>query len=103
MSRLTYRSDLFIKGDSQILPARLSSELVLDVSNTYDPGEAHIQCYPYPFEEPLRERHSAAGFEIAKILGDAGIARDDSIVVYSDAFQIRRGDLCSLAAALPGA
>ncbi|HSD57204.1 MAG TPA: rhodanese-like domain-containing protein [Methanotrichaceae archaeon] len=85
-----YRSDLFIRGDMlKSLAAVSSSELVLDVSNTYDPGEAHIRSAIHiPSKSFLYENGTLRPvFEIAKILGDAGISRDDSIVVYSDAFR----------------
>jgi thiosulfate/3-mercaptopyruvate sulfurtransferase len=84
-----YRSDLFIKGDQlKSMPAVSSSELVLDVSNTYEPGEAHIRSAIHiPSQSFLYGNGTLRPVsEIAEILGDAGISRDDSIVVYSDAF-----------------
>jgi thiosulfate/3-mercaptopyruvate sulfurtransferase len=87
------RSDLFIKGDLlKSLPDVSGSELLLDVSNTYTPGEAHIRSAVHiPSKSFLYENGTLRPVsEIAEILGDAGVSRDDSIVVYSDSF--RSGD-----------
>lgn len=84
-----YRSDLFIKGDLlKSLPDVSGSELILDVSNTHAPGDAHIRSAIHvPSRSFLYENGTLRPIlEIAKILGDAGISRDDSIVVYSDDF-----------------
>ncbi|MDM7913142.1 MAG: rhodanese-like domain-containing protein, partial [Methanotrichaceae archaeon] len=84
------RSGIFMNGDLlKSLAAVSSSELVLDVSNTYAPGEAHIRgAIHIPSKSFLYENGTLRPVsEIAKILGDAGVSRDDSIVVYSDSFQ----------------
>jgi thiosulfate/3-mercaptopyruvate sulfurtransferase len=85
-----YRSDLFIRGELlKSLPAVSSSDLVLDVSNSYAPGDAHIRgAIHIPSKSFLYENGSLRSVsEISKILGDAGISPDDSIVVYSDSFR----------------
>ncbi len=84
-----YRSDLFIKGDLlKPLPAVSSSELILDVSNSYSPGDAHIRgAIHIPSKSFLYENGTLKPIpEITGTLGDAGISRDDSIIVYSDSF-----------------
>lgn len=85
----SYRSDLFIRGDLlQSLPAVSSSDLILDVSNSRSPGDAHIRgAIHIPSNGFLYENGSLRSiFEISKILGDSGVSSDDSIVVYSDSF-----------------
>ncbi len=85
-----YRSDLFIRGDLlKSLPTVSSSELILDVSNTYAPGEAHIRgAIHIPSKSFLYGNGTLRPVsEIAEILSDAGVSSDDSIVVYSDAFR----------------
>lgn len=86
----TYRSDLFIRGDLlKSMPAVSSSDLVLDVSNSYAPGDAHIRgAIHIPSKSFLYENGTLRPVsEITGILGNAGIARDDPIVVYSDSFR----------------
>lgn len=86
----TYRSNLFKNGYLlKSLPAVSSSELILDVSNSYSPGDAHIRgTIHIPSKSFLHENGTLKSIpEITKILGDAGISRDDSIVVYSDSFK----------------
>jgi thiosulfate/3-mercaptopyruvate sulfurtransferase len=85
-----YRSDLFIRGDLlKSLPAVSSSDLVLDVSNSYAPGDAHIRgAIHIPSKSFLYDNGTLRPVsEITGILGNAGIARDDPIVVYSDSFR----------------
>lgn len=85
----TYRSDLFIRGDLlKPMPDVSSSELILDVSNSYSPGDAHIRgAIHIPSKSFLYENGTLKPIpEIARILGDAGISREDSVVVYSDSF-----------------
>jgi thiosulfate/3-mercaptopyruvate sulfurtransferase len=84
-----YRSDLFIRGELlKSMPAVSSSDLVLDVSNSYAPGDAHIRgAIHIPSKSFLYENGTLRSVsEIAEIFGDAGISGDDSIVVYSDSF-----------------
>jgi thiosulfate/3-mercaptopyruvate sulfurtransferase len=84
-----YRSNLFIRGDMmQSLPAVSSSDLILDVSDNYAQGDAHVRgAIHIPYKSFLYENGSLRPVsEISKILGNAGISFDDSIVVYSDSF-----------------
>lgn len=86
----TYRSDLFKNGYLlKSLPAVSSSELILDISNNYSPGDAHIRgAIHIPSKSFLYENGTPKSIpEIARVLGDAGVSRDDSIVVYSDSFK----------------
>lgn len=85
-----YRSDLFIKGELlKSLPTVSSSDIILDVSNSHAPGDAHIRgAIHIPSKSFLYENGTLRpALEIAKILGDAGISQNDPIVVYSDSFR----------------
>ncbi len=86
----SYRSDLFLRGDLlKSLPSVSSSDVVLDVSNKYFPGQAHIKgSINIPTRSFLYENGTLRPVpEIAKVLGNAGISIDDPIIVSSDTFR----------------
>ena len=63
-----------------------SSDVVVDVSNDNSYFGSHIQGAAYvPSRSFLNDNGKLlSAEEMAAILGDAGISRDDSVVVYSD-------------------
>lgn len=85
-----YRSDSFPKGDTlKAMQSVSSSDLIVDVSNSHSRGDTFIRGAVYlPSKSFVNENGTLKGIsEIAGILGDAGISRDDSVVVYSSSFE----------------
>ena len=63
-----------------------SSDVVMDVSNTDSYSTSHIKnAIHLPSKDFLNgEGNLKTDEELAKVLGDAGVSRDDSIVLYAD-------------------
>ena len=61
-----------------------SSDVVLDVSNGYSYAKSHIKnAIHIPTKDFLNsEGNLKPNEELAKVLGDAGVSRDDSVVLY---------------------
>ncbi len=79
------RSDSFPNGKIlKPMKSVSSSDLVIDVSNGNSYAAAHIEnAIHIPTRDFLdSEGNLKAGEEIARILGDAGVSKDDSVVVY---------------------
>ena len=85
-----YRSDSFPKGETlKAMQSVSSSDTILDVSNNHSKGDAFIRGAIYiPSKSFVYENGTIRSVsEITRILGDAGISSDDSVVVYSSAFE----------------
>lgn len=83
--KTTDRYDSFPNGDIlKPMKSVSSSEVVLDVSNGEGYAASHIKnAIHIPTKDFLdNEGNLRTAEELAKILGDAGISTDDSIVVY---------------------
>ncbi len=83
----TLRSDLFPNGKIiKPLESVSSSDLVLDVSNDNSYSQSHIKgAIHIPSMSFLNDDGTLRPVsDLAKILGDAGISRKDSAVIYSD-------------------
>jgi thiosulfate/3-mercaptopyruvate sulfurtransferase len=81
------RSDLFPNGQIiKSLKSVSSSDLVLDVSNGNDYSRSHIKgALLIPSKSFLNDDGTIKSVpEMIKILGNAGISRNDSVAVYSD-------------------
>ncbi len=63
-----------------------SSDVVLDVSNSGSYAKSHVtNAIHIPTKDFLNsEGNLKANEELAKVLGDAGVSRDDSIVLYGN-------------------
>lgn len=85
-----YRSDSFPKGETlKAMQSVSSSDLVLDVTSNHSKGDAFIRGAIYiPSKSFIYENGTIRPIsEITRILGDAGVSSDDSVVVYSSAFE----------------
>lgn len=83
----TYRSDLFTNGQIlKSLQGVASSDVVIDASNGDRYSKSHIKgAIHIPSRSFLEDNGSLKpAQELSGILGEAGISRDDPIVVYSD-------------------
>jgi len=83
------RADLFpAPGMLKSLDAISEKDVVLDVSNSRSPGEAHIRgAIHIPAKSFFYENGTLRSVsELAEILGGAGISREDAVMVYSDSF-----------------
>jgi len=83
------RADLFpAPGMLKSLDAISEKDVVLDVSNSRSPGEAHIRgAIHIPAKSFFYENGTLRSVsELAEILGGAGISREDGVMVYSDSF-----------------
>jgi thiosulfate/3-mercaptopyruvate sulfurtransferase len=86
-SQLAQRSDLFPNGKTiESLQSVSSSDVVLDVSNDDSYSQSHIKgALHLPSKSFLNDDGTLKPVsELAKILGNAGVSRNDPIVVYSD-------------------
>lgn len=84
-----YRSDLFINGQIlKPLESVASSDVVIDASNSDSYSKSHVKgAIHIPSRSFLDDNGSLKpAQELVGILGEAGISRDDPIVVYSDDF-----------------
>jgi thiosulfate/3-mercaptopyruvate sulfurtransferase len=84
-----YRSDLFTNGQvMKPLESMSSSDVVIDASNGNGYGQSHIKgAIHVPSRSFIDDKGSIKpAQELASILGEAGVSRDDPIVVYSDDF-----------------
>jgi thiosulfate/3-mercaptopyruvate sulfurtransferase len=70
------------------LEAISEKDVVLDVSNSLSPGQAHIRgSVNLPAKSFFYENGTLRNVtDLAAILGKAGISRDDAVMVYSDSF-----------------
>lgn len=70
------------------LDAVSPDELVLDVSNRLSSGEAHIRdAIHIPSKSFFYENGTLrSASELSELLGNAGISREDAVMVYSDTF-----------------
>ncbi len=83
------RADLFpTPGMLKSLDAVSEKDVMLDVSSSRSPGEAHIRGAEHiPAKSFFYENGTLRTVsELAAILGGAGISREDAVMVYSDAF-----------------
>jgi rhodanese-related sulfurtransferase len=84
-----YRSDLFTNGQIlKPLQSVASSDVVIDASNGDSYSKSHVKgAIHVPSGSFINDTGSLkSAQELAEILGDAGVSRDDPIVVYSDDF-----------------
>jgi len=83
------RSELFVNPEMlKSLDAISEDDVVLDVSNARSAGQAHIRgSVNVPARSFFYENGTLKSVtELAKVLGNAGISRQDSVMVYSDTF-----------------
>jgi len=83
------RADQFTNSDLlKPLDAVSPDELVLDVSNRRSSGEAHIRgAIHIPSKSFFYENGTLrSASELSELLGNAGISREDAVMVYSDTF-----------------
>jgi thiosulfate/3-mercaptopyruvate sulfurtransferase len=83
------RAELFLAPEMlKSLDAVSEDEVVLDVSNSRSDGQAHIiGAVNIPAGSFFYENGTLRNItELAGILGEAGISRQDSVMVYSDTF-----------------
>lgn len=83
------RADLFpAPGMLKSLDALSPEDVVLDVSNSRSPGEAHIRgAVSIPAQSFFDENATPGNVsELAFTLGESGISREDAVMVYSDSF-----------------
>lgn len=91
------RSDLFTNGQILKPVEKLAgSEVAIDASEGNEYSQSHIKgAIHVPFGTLIDDNGTLKPVqELAKILGEAGISRDDSIVVYSD--DLSSGDATAL-------
>lgn len=84
-----YRSDLFTNGQIlKPLQSMASSDVVIDASDGDSYSKSHVKgAIHVPSRSLIGDNGSIkSAQELAGILGEAGISRDDPIVVYSDDF-----------------
>jgi thiosulfate/3-mercaptopyruvate sulfurtransferase len=82
-----YRSDLFTNGQIlKPLESVSSSDVVIDASNGNGYSQSHIKgAIHVPSSSFVDDKGSLkSAQELASILGEAGVSRDDPIVVYGD-------------------
>jgi len=85
-----YRSDSFPKGEIlKAMQSVSSSDTILDVSSNHTKGDPFIRGAIYISSKSFVYDNGTikSVSEITKILGDAGISSDDSVVVYSSSFE----------------
>lgn len=84
-----YRSDLFTNGQIlKPLQSMASSDVVIDASHGDSYRKSHVKgAIHIPSRSLIGDNGSIkSAQELARVLGEAGISRDDPIVVYSDDF-----------------
>lgn len=84
-----YRSDLFTNGQIlKPLQSVASSDIIIDASNGDSYSKSHVKgAIHVPSGSFINDTGSLkSAQELAEILGDAGVSRDDPIVVYSKDF-----------------
>ena len=83
------RAELFLAPEMlKSLDAVSEDDVVLDVSNSRSAGQAHLRgSVNIPARSFFYENGSLKNVtELAAVLGNAGISRRDSVMVYSDTF-----------------
>ena len=87
VSRPKDRSDLFTSGQIlKPLGKLASSDVIIDASQSNGYSQSHIKgAIHVPYKNLINDNGDLKPVEeLAKILGEAGVSREDSIVVYSE-------------------